>query len=230
MSVEFNEQRSEAIRTGLVEQVASYRAPRRRAWRAVALVAAGVLAGSGAATAAFATGTVRPIVAPTEATPSPQGQDSSKTAMDVRIVAHVDTGNGSTTIDVLENDSGESVTQYTVPLTTVVGPGREQVSEISLADHPAGAAIAMVSLACLGDGPISVSTHKDDSRDSDELQSGCGEDYPRAQIGVSARDGGVVVSGQSLIGMYPLESTDTVFVTTGAGASAQVTIRYLMVG
>jgi len=64
MNAEFSEQRSAAIRAGLIAEVAAQQRQRPHWWRAVGLVTVGVLAGAGAASAAFAAGGGAPIAHP----------------------------------------------------------------------------------------------------------------------------------------------------------------------
>lgn len=64
MNAEFSEQRSAAIRAGLVAEVAGQQRQRPHWWRAVGLLTVGVLAGAGATSAAFAAGGVAPIAHP----------------------------------------------------------------------------------------------------------------------------------------------------------------------
>jgi len=64
MNAEFSEQRSAAIRAGLVAEAATQQRQRPHWWRAVGLLTVGVLAGAGATSAAFAAGGVAPIAHP----------------------------------------------------------------------------------------------------------------------------------------------------------------------
>lgn len=64
MNPEFSEQRSAAIRAGLVAEAATPQRQRPHWWRAVGLLAVGVLAGAGATSAAFAAGDRAPVAHP----------------------------------------------------------------------------------------------------------------------------------------------------------------------
>jgi hypothetical protein len=64
MNAEFSEQRSAAIRAGLVAEAAAQQRQRPHWWRAAGLLTVGVLAGAGATSAAFAAGGVAPIAHP----------------------------------------------------------------------------------------------------------------------------------------------------------------------
>ncbi|MCC6497018.1 MAG: hypothetical protein IT193_12270 [Propionibacteriaceae bacterium] len=79
MNAGFSEQRSTAIRAGLVAEVAAPRRQRPHWWRAVGLLTVGVLAGAGATSAAFAAGGVAPIAHPA-ATPTASTSDGLITA------------------------------------------------------------------------------------------------------------------------------------------------------
>lgn len=64
MNARFSEQRSAAIRAGLVAEAARQQRQRPHGWRAVGLLMVGVLAGAGAASAAFAAGGGAPVPHP----------------------------------------------------------------------------------------------------------------------------------------------------------------------
>lgn len=74
MNAEFSERRSEVIRAGLVAEASARQRQRPHWWRAVGLLTVGILAGAGAASAAFAAGGGAPTAHPA-APPTTAGND-----------------------------------------------------------------------------------------------------------------------------------------------------------
>lgn len=134
----FTPERSDAIRTGLVENVAATLPRRRRAVWATGLVLAGVLAGAGASAGAFAaTGLLSPVVAPAQ----PSGQPAP--AMPDAVVAPEGLIPGA----AIEALLGEPITL----------PFAEPI-DVPLDDRPAGATHARVTITALTAGSLSWGT------------------------------------------------------------------------
>lgn len=131
---DFTPERSDAIRAGLVENVAATLPRRRRAGWAVGLVLAGVLAGAGASAGAFAaTGLLSPDVGPI--TPS-----------------------GQPTPDVPDAVVAPDGVIPGAPLMTLMGEAISlpfaEATEVPLDDRPVGATHARVTISALTSGKL----------------------------------------------------------------------------
>jgi hypothetical protein len=160
MSIEFDSQRSEAIRASLVAEVAPV-ARRRRPWRGLILVLAGALVGSGATTAAFANSLVKDS-SPTpgdQATPGAVvvGSDATDSAgvSGGSVTVRTDAGTGKVLIEYQWDQHLRELSRQQLVVT--------ESGALDLRGHPAEASYAWVSVACRGKGSIAVSGEGDDT-------------------------------------------------------------------
>ena len=132
----FTPQRSEAIRAGLISEVAA-RPSRRRRWLAsVGLVMVGALAGAGAATAFATTGSWLPAPAQGAAEPSPEAPPPA--------------GEGGAVEAPLGHEPGAPI------ISTLGAPFGQVVNSTAVLplDPPAGATHVRVTVSCEGDGAV----------------------------------------------------------------------------
>lgn len=186
MNTDFDLQRSEAIRAGLIAE-ASPAVRRRRPWRGLALVLAGVLAGSGATTVAFANGRGLPLGPTTSPSTDPiEPEDVSGLEMPF------DGKRAGVAVVTTDPTSGEIRVEYRWTdklreLAKVQIVVREP-DALDLSGHPAEASYAWVSFSCRGKGGIVESRLKDglpiavseagseDDESSDEIIAGGDDD------------------------------------------------------
>ncbi len=202
MNTDFDPLRSEAIRAGLIAGAAAGR-KNWRPWRGLALVLAGVLAGTGATTAAFANGRV-PATPPPSPGDTTDGQQSSSAGLDYVIVE------GGTPLTFLENDTGDEVgaeglalarsMRYAVtfdPKTHKVHVEYQPTKDLrevgsvefvlaegavlDLSAHPSEASLASVTITCHSGGisvagPLANDDGEDVGEDSDDENAATGDD------------------------------------------------------
>lgn len=135
MNPEFSEERSAAIRAGLVAEAAAQQRQRPHWWRAVGLLTVGVLAGAGAASAAFAAGGGTPIARP--------AATSAATSGGVLIPAPPGVVPGTPIISLLG-----------APQSFVV----ENKASFDISDGPEAATHVRVTITCLTAGTTTFGT------------------------------------------------------------------------
>lgn len=171
MTDQFNEQRSTAIRDGLIVQAAAAAVSPWRPWRALALLIAGALVGGGVATAAFAAGGSTPLGQPSSspvsgASPSTQREDD---LTNILIMGGDSSELPTVVVDyTVEKDpkTGELTTKEQrayrlwVADTRTISLSRDDVVDL-LADAPQRARWAMLTMTCRGKGTASVGSLDD---------------------------------------------------------------------
>lgn len=200
MTSPFTPNRSDAIRAGLIANVASSRPRRRFAW-AAGLLAVGAIAGAGVSAAAFAA---------TDQSPS-AGQDAYEVGTGI-VVEHP---SGPPTPALTDPVIAPPGVVPGTPVITVVGDPVSLTittpTQLALTDRPDAATHVRVTITCLTAGKIVWGTDPSGNNPS----SSC-----------TVSDAGTP-SGTAWMDLPLDTSTDTLFVTPGPGAEASVTLQYV---
>jgi hypothetical protein len=159
MNIEFDPRRSEAIRAGLVAE-ASNATAQRHPWRGLALVLAGVLAGSGATTAAFASGQglpLGPTASPSSGPIEPEDVSGLEMPFDGKragvAVVTTDPTSGEIRVEYQWTDKLRELAKVQIVV--------KEPDALDLSGHPAEASYAWVSFSCRGKGGIAMNRLKD---------------------------------------------------------------------
>lgn len=209
MNINFDPRRSHAIRAGLVDE-ATPATRQRRPWRGLALVLAGVLAGTGATTAAFANGQGLPL--------GPTASSSSGVAEPGAVVVI-----GSGVGEALPEEDGAVVS-----VTTDAKSGRSRVefqwdqrlrelsrqqlvlsepAAVDLSGRPTEASYAWVAVSCRGKGSVAIRSESD--ADAFEVVSG----------GDDKSSGGIAMATMVVLD----DSADVIKPTKGCVADVSIT-------
>lgn len=189
MTDQFNEQRSAAIKNGLIGQAAVAAASPWGPWRALALLMAGALVGGGVATAAFAAGSTplgQASPSPVSgASPSAQGEDD---LTNILIMGGDSSQLPTVVVDyTVEKDpkTGKLTTKEQrayrlwVADTRTISLSRDDVVDLR-AGAPQRARWAMLTMTCRGKGTASVGSL------DDAVTLACPSERGSSQLGIIA--------------------------------------------
>lgn len=219
MNIVFDPRRSEAIRVGLVSE-ASNTAAQRRPWRGLALVLAGVLAGTGATTAAFASGRglpLGPTASPSSGPIEPEDLSGLEVSFDGEhagvAVVTTDPTSGEIRVEYQWTDKLRELAKVQIVV--------KEPDALDLSGHPAEASYAWVSFSCRGKGGIAMSQLKD-GLPVEVSEAGSEDDGSSSEIIAGGDDdssGGLTLA--TLIRLN--EVTEQIKPTKGCVADATVT-------
>jgi hypothetical protein len=201
MTSPFTPNRSDAIRAGLIANVASTRPRRRMAWAAAGLVAIGAIAGAGVSAGAFAatdnwSSNAREAFEPGDGIVIEQPRGGPTPALTDPVVAPAGVIPGLPVITVVGDPISFSVMS---PL------------EVPLTERPEGTTHVRVTVTCLTPGTISWGTDPDGNNPS----SSCTSSDAGSFTGTAWLD-------------LPLDATTTtLFITPEGAATAGVTMQYV---
>lgn len=163
MSSGFDSQRSEAIRAGLVAEV-TLNARQRRPWRGLALVLAGVLAGSGATTVAFANGRGLPL-APTAPSSSGPNEPGAVVVIGSGVGEALPGEDGAVVSVTTDGSSGRPRVEFQWD-QRLRELSRQQLvltepAAVDLSGRPTEASYAWVAVSCRGQGSVAMRSERE---------------------------------------------------------------------